>query len=627
MANTTRQKKGPPPPKIRQQGQAPRKPANRPWGHLRCIYSLLAVALFLNLIIGGMLFLFVSLNIPEMEAVEYYRPKMTSRILDRQGKVIDTVFEENRLLVPLASMPRLLPRAFVAAEDARFFHHEGVDVWSIFRALFHNIRTGARAHGGSTITQQVTRSLLLSRKKLYSRKIKEAILAYRIDSTLSKDEILHIYLNQIFLGEGAYGVQAAALTYFGKPVEKLSLAEMALLAGLPQAPSRYSPLKNFELAKGRQKYVLNRMAEDGYITPEQARQAFGQPLALARSDRESYGGYFLQHVRKYIEEKYGSEKLATGGLIIQTTLDSGMQRQAEDAVRKGVAAACRQDGASGQGPQAGLIAVETKTGLVRAHVGGLDFGISQFDRAVQARRQPGSAIKPLVFAAALEHGFTPASVIDDAPLRLPGSKPGQFWEPKNFDNRYVGPTTLEEALIHSRNVVAVKLLREVGVGRVVKLAGQLGIRSPLARDLSLALGSAGLSLLELTSAYTAFGNQGRYAEPVFVSRVLDWDGSVLEEKKTAARPVLSRKTAEQLTGMLQGVIRRGTGQLADGLGVPAAGKTGTTDDNVDAWFIGYTEGMTVGVWVGYDQERTLGRDRTGGRVAAPIWLDFMKRIR
>ncbi|MEJ2332434.1 MAG: transglycosylase domain-containing protein [Desulfobulbaceae bacterium] len=471
---------------------------------------MLGISFALTLFISLTLYLFILLDIPNLKSIKDYNPKMTTLVLARDHQVVKEIFDENRRVVSMATMPDLLPKAFVAAEDARFYEHPGVDVWSIFRALFHNLRSGTKAQGGSTISQQVTRSLLLTRKKVYSRKIKEAILAYRIDSVLSKDEILYIYLNQIYLGEGAYGVEAAARTYFNKGVKNLSLGQAALLAGLPQAPSRYSPLKDIKTAKKRQAYVLNRMAEEGYISAEAARKAFKDNLFL-NTDREySFGSeYYVQQVSNYVSAKYGKETLATGGLVIHTCLDPALQQSAMTAVQRGVAALNTAQG-KGENPQAAMLVMETGTGKVRAVVGGVDFLASQFDRAIQARRQPGSAFKPIVYAAALEKGFTPDSVFMDEPISLAGASRGKTWEPKNFDNRYHGLTTLKTGLIQSRNIVAIKLLQEVGINRVARMAKDLGIRSKLKPDLTMALGSSGISLLEMTGAYSAFANHGSY---------------------------------------------------------------------------------------------------------------------
>ena len=599
---------------------------SKPWSHVHCFIFVLGISFALTLFISLTLYLFILLDIPNLKSIKDYNPKMTTLVIARDHQVVKEIFEENRRVVSMATMPDLLPKAFVAAEDARFYEHPGVDVWSIFRALFHNLRAGTKAQGGSTISQQVTRSLLLTRKKVYSRKIKEAILAYRIDSVLSKDEILYIYLNQIYLGEGAYGVEAAARTYFNKGVKNLSLGQAALLAGLPQAPSRYSPLKDIKTAKKRQAYVLNRMAEEGYISAEAARKAFKDNLFL-NTDREySIGSeYYVQQVSNYVSAKYGKETLATGGLVIHTCLDPALQKSAMTAVQRGITALKSSLG-KGENPQAAMLVMETGTGKVRAVVGGVDFLASQFDRAIQARRQPGSAFKPIVYAAALEKGFTPDSVFMDEPISLAGASRGKTWEPKNFDNRYHGLTTLKTGLIQSRNIVAIKLLQEVGINRVARMAKDLGIRSKLKPDLTMALGSSGISLLEMTGAYSAFANHGSYTPPVFIEKIIDRHGNILEENSSGKIRVMSEKTADLMDYMLQEVVRQGTGRQAQGLKRTAAGKTGTTDNNMDAWFIGYTRDFLAGVWVGHDKKMSLGKHASGGRVAAPIWLDFMKQL-
>jgi penicillin-binding protein 1A len=595
------------------------------WNHVHCVLFLLGISLLLTVFIGLTLYLFVLLDIPNLKSIKDYQPKMATLLLDGDKKVTKRIFEENRRVVSLESMPPLLPKAFVAAEDSRFYQHPGVDIWSIFRALFHNIRAGAKAQGGSTITQQVTRSLLLSRKKVYSRKIKEAILSYRIDSVMSKDEILYIYLNQIYLGEGAYGVEAAAETYFNKGVKELTLGQIAVLAGLPQAPSRYSPLKDEELTKKRQAYVLNRMAEDGYITPEAARKAYDEPLDVSQSHDDSFDGeYYYQEVMNQVSRRYGQELLATGGLTIYTCLDRSLQQGAQAAVRRGLAG-LSGDRDTGNSPQAAMVVMETGSGRVRAVVGGADFAISQFDRAIQARRQPGSSFKPIVFAAALERGFSPESTLVDEPLSLAGIRRGNPWEPKNFDNLFYGTISLQTGLVQSRNIIAIKLLQAVGIEGVVSLAKNLGITSRIKPDLTLALGSSEVSLLEMTGAYTAFANQGNYTPPVFIERIIDRDGKILEENSPRKIRVMSERTAQQMDQMLQQVIQQGTGKQAKGLKSVAAGKTGTTDRFMDAWFIGYTSDFVTGVWVGHDRNMSLGKDGSGGHVAAPIWLDFMKR--
>ncbi|MEW6501061.1 MAG: penicillin-binding protein 1A [Thermodesulfobacteriota bacterium] len=602
----------------------------RRWTATHLAVFFLSISLALSLFIGLTLYFFVFLDIPDIRSIGAYQPSATSFVYDNQGKIVARIFRQNRIEVGLATLPPLLPKAFVAAEDARFYEHSGVDGWSILRAVVHNLRTGERGQGASTITQQVARVLLLSPEKTYTRKIKEAILAFRIDRALSKDEILHIYLNEIYLGSGAYGVEAAAQVYFDKHATDLNLAEISLLAGLPQAPSRYSPFRNYKLAKSRQAYVLNRMTEEGFITADAAQKAYKQPLIWGPTTAYAEeNNYFIQHVRNYLEERYGEERLINEGLRIYTTLDQKLQKEAVAAVKRGVAnwATRQKDHVAAGSPQAALLAMEARTGMVRALVGGTDFSRSQYNRATQAKRQPGSAFKPIIYAAALNRGMTPASVINDEPLRLQGASAGVRWEPKNFDNKYHGPTSLRDALVYSRNIVTVKILQEIGVANAIAMARDLGITSPLNSDLSLALGTSELSMLELTAAYAVFANGGDYHQPIFVTKVTDKNGVTLEENNAEARRVLDPQVAYQMSRIMQGVIAEGTARNIRSLGIPAAGKTGTTDRYMDAWFIGYTPELVTGVWVGFDQKAPLGRNETGGQAAAPIWLEFMGTAR
>jgi penicillin-binding protein 1A len=599
------------------------------WSHVHLSIFVLSISSVLTLFIGVLLYLFLTLNIPAISSIESYQPPATTVILASDNTIIDRIFTENRHVIELKQMPDLLPKAFIAAEDARFFQHGGVDAWSITRALIHNIRKGGRGQGGSTITQQVARGLLLSPEKTYTRKVKEAILAYRIDKVLTKKEILYIYLNQIYLGEGAYGVEAASRTYFGKHCSDLNLSEISILAGLPKAPSRYSPFKHYDLTKKRQAYVLNRMAEEGYITPTMARKAYQKALLWGGPPEfHPESKYFTQYIRNYITRKYGKKMLRSGGLKIHTTLDLDLQQLATAAISKGAARwAVRRTSKNKKLPQAALVAIENSTGKVRALVGGIDFNRSQFNRATQAKRQPGSAFKPIIFTTAFDNGYTPASIIEDSPLLLPGAANGSRWKPRNFNGQYYGDTTLQTGLIHSRNIVAIKLLQQLGIPAVIEQAKKMGISSPLRRDLSLALGSSEVSLLELTASYTAFPNLGNVVQPLFITQIKDRNNKILEKNSTISHKVLSPEAAYQTNNILQKVIQEGTGRRAWGLDEASAGKTGTTDSYMDAWFIGYTQEMVTGVWLGFDRNLSLGNNETGGKACAPIWLDFMKSRR
>jgi len=591
------------------------------WGQIQVSLFLLAISGLLSVSIIACLYLLAALNLPDISSMADYQPHASSLIFDKDGETIGWAFSENRQLASLEELPKMLINAFVAAEDARFFQHQGVDAWSIVRAIVHNIRDGGRGQGASTITQQVARSLLLSPEKTYTRKIKEAILAYRIDKFLSKNDILHIYLNQIYLGEGAYGVVAAARTYFGKPISELSLAEMSILAGLPQAPSRYSPFKHFEKAKNRQAYVLNRMAEDGYVTETAARKAYADPLLWATQAGPPVAAeYFVQQVKNAVSETYGRNALNEGGLQIHTTLDLNLQKNAVNAIQQGIAQWKVRQPQGGAPPQSALVSIEVGTGRVLALVGGAEFKASQFNRATQAKRQPGSSFKPIIYATALGKGFTPNSVIEDSPVEF---KTGNtIWRPKNYNGKFAGPTTLRNALIHSNNIVTIKLLQAVGTTPTIKLAHELGVTSTLTPNLSLALGSSVVSLMELTTAYSVFANNGQYQAPNLIERIVDRNGKVLEQLTPAPRPALDPRVAYQITYLLKGVIEEGTGKKAKGIPY-AAGKTGTTDQNIDAWFIGYTPRLATGIWMGYDKLQPLGKKETGGQATAPVWHTFM----
>ncbi len=579
---------------------------------------LLAVAGTLTLLIGMALSWFSSL--PDIRSINDYHPQVATLILDRHHEAIDAIGREFRLLIAYDELPPLLPKAFVAAEDSRFWEHEGLDGWSIARAAFNNLRSGRRSQGGSTITQQVTRALLLSREKSYTRKLAEAILSYRLEHLLSKEEILTIYLNEIYLGEGAYGVEAAARTYFGKHARELNLGEVALLAGLPQSPSNYSPLRQPKAARARQRYVLNRMAEDGIVDDETARQAFDQGLQLAGNWRKSINGYFGAHVRAQLRTVYSDEDLYQKGLTVTTTVDSRLQELAAKAVQAGVTRVGMRH-LDTPPPQGALVTINGKTGHILTMIGGTDFTENQFNRAVQANRQPGSAFKPVVYAAALEQGVNPATLYNDAPITLDsGNKPP--WQPHNFMHKYRGSISLGEALVQSSNVIAVRLLQQIGVDPASRMAKKMGINAPLADNLTLALGTSPVSLAQLTAAYTIFANQGVYQPPVAIIQIREQNGSIRSWPKPAGRQVISAHTAAWIQETLRQVVQRGTGQNASG--VPgAAGKTGTTDNNIDAWFIGSAQGLTTGVWIGHDRDTTLGNGETGGRAAAPAWKHFM----
>ena len=705
------------------------------------IFGFAALCLFL-IAICAILYYFWSSNLPYIGSLREYNPPIITEIYSDDGQIIGKFWDEKRIVVSIDQVPRQLINAFVAAEDSRFFKHEGVDFQSIIRAFIKNLVAGQIEQGGSTITQQVTRSLLLkSQERTYKRKAREAILSLQIEKSFSKEQILFLYLNQIYMGHGSYGVEAAALTYFDKKAAELNLAESALLAGLPQAPSRYSPIQNLEKAKARQKYVLERMREEGFISKAEEIEAFNTPIVITGKGESSFekSPCFTEYIRRYLEKQYGRDLLYRGGLRVYTTVNLDMQKWADEALVEGLRELDKREGYRGpiisikteeiemfnreaeeilrlNPPEIGSIVqgvvdsvddennqvvvnigrelgvlplsemkwarkpdpemayyeasvkrpgdvlkrgdvilclikdemkspyrwqlsleqellvegsvfvIETGTGQVKAMIGGRDFNISQFNRAIQARRQPGSSFKPIIYSAALDDGMTPSTVILDTPYISTMNPDEEVWRPKNYKENFLGPTLFRTALIQSLNVITVKILKSVGVENVINYARRMGIESDLAPDLSLALGSSGLSLKEITTAYSVFANGGLLVEPFFIERIEDRRGMILEENQTSYREAISIDTAYVMTDLLKGVVTEGTGWRIRALNRPAAGKTGTTNDLRDAWFIGYTPSLVTGVWVGYDDRRPMSKGETGSRAASPIWLYFMSQI-
>ncbi len=580
---------------------------------------------------GGFLlgfYIYFSKDLPRLTSVKDYAPKVVTQVLSENGEVLAEFFVEKRYFISIEDMPTVLIEAFIAAEDERFFEHQGLDFFSIMRAMVKNIASMDIVQGGSTITQQVTKSLLLTPEKSYTRKIKEAILAYRMEKSLSKSDILSIYLNQIYLGHRSYGVEAAASTYFNKSASDLNLAEAALLAGLPKAPSAYSPIRHPKRAKRRQRYVLQRMVDSGYISKEEAERAADYPITITPAENKNIkiAPYFTEYIRHYLKQNYGNESLYSEGLQVYTPLNLFMQQGAQKAVESGLASYEKRMGVEEGEPrvQGALIAMEPQTGHIKALVGGVNFLDNQFNRALQARRQPGSAFKPIVYAAALDKYYTTTTKVIDSPLVYMVDSDEEFWEPRNFDLLYKGPITLRKALSESRNIITIKILQDIGVGYVVKYAKKLGISTPLNHDLSLALGSSGMSLLEITRAYSAFANQGLLVEPIFITKIVSRDGTVLEENKPRVQQAISPQTAYLVTDLLTSVVKEGTGRSALALKRPCAGKTGTTNDVRDAWFIGFTPDLIAGTWVGFDNQKPLGKRETGAVAASPIWVDFMQ---
>ncbi len=699
-------------------------------------FILLAVIVLGLLSAGGGVWILWSFSqdLPDLEAIGEHRPSLVTRVYADDRNVLGQFYIERRFLTPFAEIPDSLSQAVISVEDARFFEHPGLDVIGIFRAAWTNLRRGGRVEGASTITQQLARSLFLSPERTYSRKLREVLLAYRIEKRLSKEQILEMYLNQIYFGHGAYGVRAAAQTFFGKSLPDLTLEESALLAGLPKSPNNYSPFRNPERAKRRQEHVLARMEEAGFITATERQEAVDRPLLYERPEAENLAPYFLEYVRQQLVAKHGETAVYKGGLEVFSTLNTDMQRAAEAAVKQGlrdldkrqgwrgplktlspdelVSLAAATEDTTDMSPDEGeivegvvtkvardyvevrvgstagrlsyedmewalrrltgpdprkdavmlpsvkrlvkkgdvievaikqtedkvvhwqleqspavegaLVALDPRTGAMRAMVGGYDFLRSEYNRAMMAERQPGSAFKPVIYCAAINQGLGPGSIVLDAPVVYEEEQTGKIWKPENYEQRFYGVVSLRDALIHSRNLATVRLLDRIGIKPVSELSRALGVSSPLNYDLSLALGSSSVTLVELTSAYGVFANQGIRLKPYWLTSVHDPNGEVLEQTVFEPEQVLSKETAYLVTNMLEDVVQRGTGQRAKKIRRPIAGKTGTTNDFTDAWFIGYTPNLAVGVWVGFDDRRSLGNRESGAHAALPIWIAFMQ---
>ncbi len=554
-------------------------------------------------------------------------------LLDVHGQRAFTLFREQRIEVPLKRISPHLVRAVVAVEDQRFYDHDGIDLVRVAGAALSNVRQRSRAQGGSTLTQQLARNSFLTPEKTYTRKLKELVLARRIEAQYSKDQILELYLNKVYFGAGLYGAEAAALGYFGKPAADLSLAEAALLAGLVKSPSAYAPTVNLARATSRRNLVLSLMRDQGAVTTAQHAAAVREPVALEDSLRraEGYGQYFKEAVRLELVERFGAERVYEGGLMVYTTVDLGMQQAAEaevarslqeiekrQATRRGKNAASQ----AGAPPlQAALVALDPQTGEVRALVGGRDFNASPFDRARQAKRQAGSAFKPFVYAAAIEAGYSPASLITN--LDQPIATPQGGWTPED-EHLAASEMTMRTALRTSSNLAAVHMLEDVGIPSAVSLAKSMGV-GDVPSVPSLALGAGDVTLMSMTAAYGAFANHGLLPEPRLIRRVETQAGEVLYENTTAPQRVISESTAFLMTTMLADVVNNGTAWPARRVGftLPAAGKTGTTNDYRDAWFIGFTPNLVSGVWMGYDQPKTIMAGGYASELAVPLWGRFM----
>ena len=594
------------------------------------------LSIFLLLIAGGLCgtvagaFFAFTHDLPQIRSLENFRPDAVTRIYSSDKVVLAELFIEKREPVSLAAIPRFLKDALVATEDRKFYKHSGVDLKGIARAIIKDIRAGEFVEGASTITQQLAKTLFLTPRKTLVRKIKEAILAFQLERRYTKDEILELYLNQVYFGSGAYGVQSAAKIFFGKPVNDLSLAECALVAGMPKSPSRYSPLINPHLAIKRRNIVLMQMRDTDIISETEYQQALKEPLhTKGRKFMQVKAPYFVEYVKKKLENELGSTRLYKGGLTVFTTLDFRLQLAAENAVSHGLDALVDRKQLhqiADLDLQGALISIDLTSGGILSMVGGKDFYTNRFNRATMALRQPGSAFKPFVYAYAIEQGYAQNNKILDAPVIYKGAQNGKDWKPENFSLDYKGEMTLRRALAISQNIPAVRMLEMLGPYAVVQFAHQLGIKSPLSSDLSLALGSSEVTLLDLTSAYSTFPNKGEKIKPLGVLEVVDRQGRVIWREKPQRRLVMSRAGAAIVTNMLEGVINEGTGRKARILGRAVAGKTGTSNDYKDALFIGFSPSIITGVWVGRDMGGSLGEKETGARAALPIWIDFMQAV-
>lgn len=570
-------------------------------------------------VLGGLVYWLVS-DLPSVNAIEGYVPIESSKVYSGDGKVLAEFYYERRTFVPSYQIPEHVKKAFVAIEDVRFYSHPGVDLIGILRALMHDIKAKSMVQGGSTITQQLAKMLFLKPEKSIIRKVKEAIISIQIERRYTKDEILGLYLNQTYFGTRAFGIEAAAQAYFGKSARQLSVAEAALLASLPKAPSQYSPFKKPQKAKERRSSVLDSMLKHKFITRDQYNKAAEEPLPAAPFYRKYEAPYFVELLRQYLEQKYGPS-IYTAGYKIYSTIDLNMQHIAEKALTDGVKSIEKREK---PGVQAAFIAIDTRTGQIKAMVGGFDFWKTQFNRATQALRQPGSAFKPFVYATAIKEGMTSTDVIEDAPISFRGARPGQMWSPKNYDGKYHGTVTLRTALAKSLNSATVRLASRVGVKDIMDTARKLGIRSTLQPYLPLALGASDVTLLDMVQAYSAFAT-GKKMELISYKRIENRDKIVLEELYPKQTEVLDGDAVKEMQILLGAVISEGTATKAKELGKPVYGKTGTTNDYSDAWFVGFDERLTVGVWVGRDNHKPIGNKETGSMAALPIWIEFMKQ--
>jgi len=694
--------------------------------------------LFSFALIIGILWVY-SNKLPDYKFLKMYKPAVSSKLYSGGGELVSDFSSEKRIFVPHDSIPKIVINSFLSAEDKNFFYHPGVDAKGIVRATINNVSNiiySKRLEGASTITQQVAKNFLLTNEVSINRKIKEAILAFRIERALSKERILELYLNQIYLGEGSYGIASASLEYFDKPISKLNYAEASLLAALPKAPSKYNPFKNADLAKHRRNLVIKNLLENSYINEEKYSELINSEIKL-RKRKKKYledARYYVEDVRKYLVEKYGFNKIYKQGFTIKTPINLELQSIATQSLREGLEEYDKRKGWRGpilnkkitdkwnknlkkyklektigwdlaivkkinkfsveietekknqgiikyddaswtkkeldkifkigdvvyvknikdnlyslkQIPKAngGIVILNPYTGRVLAMSGGFSFKLSEFNRATQAFRQPGSAFKPFVYALALENKFTPSTLVLDAPVVLDQGEDLKMWKPENYGKKFYGLSTVRTGLEKSRNLMTVRIAQEIGIDKIANFAKSLKIYDNPEELLSISLGSAETTLLKLTSAYSSFVNGGKLVEPIFLDRIQDSEGNTIfnSEKRFCKKckeisylgkdvpkiednfiQIFSEETAYQITSMLEGAIQRGTGRKLKDLNLDLAGKTGTTNENTDAWFVGFTSNLVIGVYVGHDEPKTLGKYETGAKTALPIFKSFIKK--
>ncbi len=590
------------------------------------LWAALLVGLLCGITAGALLGL--TRDLPQIEALEAYKPSAITRVYSADGVQLAELFVERREPVSMAQIPPALITALLTTEDRAFYEHSGIALRGIARAAIKNVLRGRLSEGASTLTQQLAKTLFLTPRKSFIRKLREALLAVQLERRYTKDELITLYLNQVYFGSGAYGVAAAARIYFNKKIEALSLAQCALIAGLPRAPSRYSPLVDSQLARRRRDVVLTLMHRTGAIGADDFQQALQEPVATpAAQAQDRKASYFLAYIKKDLEEAVGADLLYKGGLTIYTTLDNRLQTAAKQAVSNGLGLLedrMHHNGLPNPRPEAALLSLRVETGAILSMVGGRDGSGNSFNRATTALRQPGSAFKPIVYALAIEKGFEQNQTLLDAPAVFPNTSSRDDWRPENSSEGYAGEISLRWALAHSKNIPAVRLIEQLGPSSVVAFAQQLGIDAALKPNLSLALGTSEVTLLEMTAAYAVFANSGKYIQPYGVLEIRDDRGKILWRAKPEQHLAMTRISAAIITDMLRAVVTEGTGRLANRLPGHIAGKTGTTSGYKDALFLGYAPTIATGVWVGNEDASTLGPQETGTRAALPIWTEFMQ---